>query len=169
MLKETFMEKIKRNKIIFIAISLTTMMISAVSAAGLEGGTAKSEIEPMVVQKFFEEAKKNKNWKTAFATGKDEQIVLMNISPLTNPSNEIGDEVHPFDQVIIIVEGSAKALLNGKTSLVNEGGMIFIPKGTSHNVVNLDREKALKLVSFYSKTDIPQGAVYQKKSDQPKD
>lgn len=121
----------------------------------------------MVVQQFFEEAKSNTYWKSAFVTGKQEQIVFMNISPLTNPKNEIGIETHAFDQVIIIVDGNGKAILNGRTSLIKDGDMIFIPKGTSHNIINLDQEKDLKLISFYSQNDIPKGAKYKKISDEP--
>lgn len=147
-----------------ILASLTMAFLSTEPA-----DAAESKFQPMVAQNFIEEAKKNNNWKTAFATGKNEQVVFMNVSPSTNPNNEIGIEVHPFDQVILIVEGKGKAVLDGKPSMVKEGDMIFIPQGISHNVINLDKKKGLKLISFYSDTDIPQGAVYQKKSDQPED
>ncbi len=125
--------------------------------------------QPMVVQDFLKEARKNTHWKAAIATGKQEQVVFMNVSPQTNPNNEIGVEIHPFDQVILIVEGKGKAVLDGKISPVKEGDMIFIPQGISHNVINLDQKKALKLISFYSATDIPNGAIYAKKSDQTED
>ena len=123
--------------------------------------------QPMVAQQFFVTAKQNTNWKMAFATAKSEQIVFMNISPQTNPANEIGMEVHAFDQVIIIVEGTANAILNDKSQPVQKGDMIFIPEGTHHNVVNTDANNPLKLVSFYSSTDIPSGSVYATKADEP--
>lgn len=132
-------------------------------------GSIEAYENPSVTQNIIEEAKKNNNWKTAFATGDEAQVVFMNVSPLTNPKNEIGMEVHPFDQVILIVEGTGNAVLNGKTSAVKSGDMIFIPKGVQHNVVNGDKTKGLKLISFYSKTDIPKGSAYKKKSDQPND
>lgn len=135
----------------------------------MEKEIVNNKIQPMVVTQFFEKAKKNINWKTAFVTGKHEQIVFMNVSPLTNPENEIGMEEHSFDQVLLIVEGRGKAILDNQTSSVNEGDMIFIPQGTLHNIINLDREKGLKLISFYSDTDIPTGAVYGKKADAPND
>ncbi len=123
----------------------------------------------MIVQQVIEEAKKNTNWKTALVTGKHEQVVFMNISPATNPTNEIGIEVHPFDQVILIVQGEGKAILNGKATLVKEGDMIFVPEGVSHNVINSDKKKALKLISFYSDIDMPKDTTYPKKTDQPED
>lgn len=137
-----------------LASSLTPFLQAAVS------------IEPIVISQVNDVTKKNTNWKKALVTGKSEQVVLMNISPVTNPNNEIGVEVHSFDQVILIVEGKGKAVLEKKETLVKEGDMIFIPEGTQHNVINLNKSQPLKLMSFYSATDIPSGAVYPKRSDQ---
>lgn len=124
---------------------------------------------PRVVKNFVDEAKKNSNWKSAVATGEEEQVVLMNISPITNPKNEIGMETHPFDQVILVIEGRGKATLDGETENVEEGDMIFIPKGTKHNVVNLNKTKPLKIISFYSQTDIPEGSKIKKKEHESED
>lgn len=150
-------------------IGVISLIMIMISTASIKAAEVDDEFRPMVVQQFFEEAKKNKNWKSAFATGKHEQIVFMNISPLTNPNNEIGMEIHPFDQVILIVSGKGNAILSGNSSLVNSGDMIFIPQGTPHNVINLDKKKELKLISFYSENDIPNGAAYKKKTDQPEE
>ncbi len=122
---------------------------------------------PMVTTQIFEKAENNDNWKTAFATGKHAQVVFMNVSPETNPKNEIGMETHPFDQVIIVVTGKGKAVLNGKESLVAKGDMIFIPEGTPHNVINLVQDKPFKIISVYSSTDIPANSNFKKKSDAP--
>jgi quercetin dioxygenase-like cupin family protein len=158
-------KKTMPKKVIRIAIALT--LLSMVRMDGADKEMVNNEISPVVVAQFFEKAKKNNNWKEAFVTGKHEQIVFMNVSPLTNPDNEIGMEEHPFDQVILIVEGKAKAILGTETSIVKEGDMIFIPQGISHNIINLDGAKGLKLISFYSEIDIPRGAVYGKKTDAP--
>lgn len=89
-------------------------------------------------------------------------ISLMNVSKATNPDNEIGMEVHTFDQTILIVSGSGKAVMNGKETLFNEGDMIFIPKGVAHNVVSFGKE--LKLISIYADTDIKPGSVFATKA-----
>ncbi len=121
---------------------------------------------PNTMAQIFEKAKENNNWKVAFATGKDAQVVFMSVSPSTNPKNEIGMETHNFDQIIFIVEGHGKAVLDGKTSTANTGDMVFIPQGTAHNIINLNPDKALKLVSVYSSMDIPANAVYKKNTDE---
>jgi len=152
-----------------VVLGVVLALIFTIPMNSVEKEILNNEIQPMVVTQFLEKAKKNNNWKTAFVTGRNEQIVFMNISHMTNPDNEIGMEDHPFDQVILIVEGRGKAILEGQASNVNEGDMIFIPQGTRHNVINLDQAKGLKLISFYSETDIPRDTVYNKKADAPKD
>lgn len=122
----------------------------------------------MVVPQVLEKAKKNNYWKVAFATARNGQVVFMDISPSTNPINEIGMETHPFDQVILLVEGNAKAVLNGKETKIKAGDMLFIPQGTKHNVINLSPLKPLKIISFYSGNDIPANSIYKKKSDEYK-
>lgn len=125
------------------------------------------EFQPVIAEDFLATVKKNTNWKKAFITGEHEQVVFMNISPLTNPANEIGMEVHPFDQVIFIVSGKGQAVLGEKTSKVKSGDLLFIPKGTKHNVINLEKSKELKIASFYSDNDIPKDAEYRTKADTP--
>lgn len=147
------MSRIQKN--IMLLISSILAVIPALSLAN----QAKIS-EPMVAENIFEKANKNDNWKFALATGEQAQVVYMSVSPSTNPANEIGMETHKFDQVIFVTEGNGNTILNGKTTAVKQGDMIFIPKGTAHNVVNLNKDKPLKIISVYSKTDIPAGSVY---------
>jgi len=137
------------------------------SFAETQANPANSQISPVITNQIFQAAKKNDNWKFAAVTGKNAQVVFMSVSPQTNPKNEIGMETHKFDQVIFIAEGNAKAVLNDKTSIVKSGDMIFIPQGTPHNVINLNSNKPLKIISVYSETDIPANSVYKTMSDTP--
>lgn len=123
----------------------------------------------VVASQVFNEVKKNNNWKLAFLTAKDAQVVFMNITPTTNPNNEIGIETHKFDQIIFVIEGNGKAILSGKTTVVKPGDMIFIPQGVEHNVINVNAKKPLKILSVYTATDIPANSTYQKKSDVPQE
>ena len=149
----------------FIAVFISTLIISFCPFAA----NADTKISPAVTQQIFSKAQQNNNWKLAFATAQHAQIVFMNVSPLTNPKNEIGMEKHKFDQIIIIASGEGKAILDGKTSLIKSGDMIFIPEGTLHNIVNLHQNKDLKIISIYSNTDIPAGSIYKTKIDEPTD
>lgn len=162
------MRWIKRIKVSFL-VSLCSFGFISQSFAGVQTNMSDKQIDAVAIPQIFEKAKKNNNWKFAFLTGKNAQIVFMSISPDTNPNNEIGMETHKFDQVIFVAEGDAKTVLNGKSSTVKSGDMIFIPQGVAHNVINLDANKSLKIVSVYSDTDIPANSVYQKKSDEPQE
>ncbi len=165
------MLKNKLQKVFSLFFLLATFnMLNIAYAATAQSTTDPNLSNAIVTQQILQKAQANNNWKFAFVTGKHEQVVFMNVSPMTNPKNEIGIETHPFDQVILIVEGNGKAILNGQqASMVSTGDMIFIPQGVQHNVINLNTDKPLKLISFYSATDIPPHAVYKTKADQPQD
>lgn len=155
-------------------IAVKTMFVGALLIpAWLFAATPKphsdGQFSAVIAEHIFDKVKKNPNWKVAFATGKDGQVVFMNVNPSTNPKNEIGMETHEFDQVIFVVEGRAKSIINGKISTVNTGDMIFIPQGVPHNFINLNTKKSLKIISVYSGNDIPKHAIYKKKSDAPED
>ena len=145
-----------------------TLLLATLAAfASPAGAKAGNQPAPAVTKDIFKVAEKNENWKTAFQTGTQMQVVFMNVSPATNPKNEIGMEKHPFDQAILIVEGKGEAVLDGKRLPFSEGDMIFIPKGTEHDVINTDKDGELKVASFYSQMDIPAGSVYKTKADEP--
>lgn len=148
-------------------VSILANLLVAVSLPVVSFAAGNGDISPVTTNQVFEQAKKNNNWKLAFVTGKDAQVVFMSVSKNTNPNNEIGLETHKFDQIIFIAEGKAKAILNGKSSMVKSGDMIFIPQGVPHNFVNLNPTGPLKIISVYSATDIPANAVYKKMSDVP--
>lgn len=157
-----------RRKVAFISTLLVSGLISPLLFAGSKTTAVNNKINAVISPKVFEMAKKNENWKLALVTGKDAQVVFMNITPKTNPNNEIGLETHQFDQVIFVVEGQAKSVLNGKKSTVKAGDMIFIPQGVPHNFINLDVKEPFKIISVYSATDIPENAAYKQKSDTPR-
>lgn len=121
-----------------------------------------------VIHEVNKVVKSNEHWKKAIVTGKEAQVVEMTINKKTNPKNEIGMETHDFDQVIFIVQGKAQATINGKQTKVKKGDLIFVPKGSAHNFINLNPVKSLKIISIYSKTDMPAGQDYKTQADMPK-
>lgn len=152
-------------KKLFISILLISGLFSPLIFANSKENAVTNKVSAVISPNVFEIAKKNEYWKLAQVTGKQAQVVFMSITPKTNPKNEIGMETHQFDQVVFVVEGEAKTVLNGKKSMVTAGDMIFIPKGIPHNFINLNMKKAFKIISVYSATDIPKNAAYEKKSD----
>ncbi|HUX78887.1 MAG TPA: cupin domain-containing protein [Alphaproteobacteria bacterium] len=169
-IEENFLMKPTCKKRNFLFVLLAAAIIPASAFAAEKKDIADNKIsQPMVADKLFDIAQSNENWKLAYATGKNAQVVFMNISPKTNPKNEIGMETHAFDQVIFIVKGDGKAILDKKVSMTKPGDMIFIPQGTPHNVINLSPKEELKIVSIYSDTDIPAHSSYKTKEDEPQD
>lgn len=148
-----------------IIVTLTTVLFSLLTMTGVSFANDAVQPKAVVATQVFNEVKKNDNWKLAFLTARHAQVVFMNITPTTNPKNEIGMEIHQFDQIIFVVEGKGKAILNGKTTMVKPGDMIFIPQGIQHNVINMNVNKPLKILSVYSATDIPANSAYPKNSD----
>jgi quercetin dioxygenase-like cupin family protein len=77
-------------------------------------------------------------------------------------------EVHPFDQIILVVQGNGQASLVGKIWKINQGDLIFIPRSVHHNIINLTPNNApMKIISFYSSQDIPAKAIYPQEMHEP--
>lgn len=103
----------------------------------------------------------NNNFRKVLYTGKNMQLVVMNLEV----GEEIGLETHPeHDQFIRIDEGSAKAILNGEESEMSDGSCVVIPAGVEHNIVNTGEGK-LKLYTIYSPPEHPDGTVHATKAD----
>ena len=106
-------------------------------------------------------AKKNTDFRREVLTNEHCQVVLMSIEP----GDDIGEEVHKgIDQLIMIVEGEAKVVLEGEKAKVEEGALISVPAGTRHNIINADDEP-LKLYTIYSPPETAPGTVHHTKAD----
>ena len=89
----------------------------------------------------------NKNFRKVVYTSKHSQLVLMNLKPM----EEIGEEIHPeSDQFFRFESGLGKVIIDNNQYYVKEGDAVIIPAGAKHNVINLDKEKALKMYTIYS-------------------
>lgn len=89
--------------------------------------------------------KENKNFRKVIATAKNSQIVLMNILP----NEDIGEETHDIDQIIIFTEGKGQAVISNKKFNLESGSLFLIPAFTKHNFINTG-SKDLKLLTIYS-------------------
>ena len=106
-------------------------------------------------------AKKNSDFRREILTNEHCQVVLMSIEP----GDDIGEEVHEgIDQLIMIVDGEAKAVLDGEKTKVEEAALISVPAGMRHNIINTDDEP-LKLYTIYSPPETAPGTVHRTKAD----
>jgi mannose-6-phosphate isomerase-like protein (cupin superfamily) len=68
------------------------------------------------------------------------------------PGGQIGSETHAdADETLVVVTGEGVAELDGERMPVRAGSLIFIPRGTPHNVVN-PRETMLRLYAVHAST-----------------
>jgi mannose-6-phosphate isomerase-like protein (cupin superfamily) len=106
-------------------------------------------------------AKRNEAFRRVLSTGKKSQLVLMAIPE----GEDIGSEVHPAtDQILFIVDGEGKAVVNGKAFEVGENDVVFVPAGARHNLINSGDEE-LKLFTVYSPPEHADGTVHETKAE----
>jgi mannose-6-phosphate isomerase-like protein (cupin superfamily) len=68
------------------------------------------------------------------------------------PGGQIGSETHAdADETLVVVAGEGVAELDGERMPVRVGDLVFIPRGTPHNVVN-PRGTMLRLYAVHAST-----------------
>jgi mannose-6-phosphate isomerase-like protein (cupin superfamily) len=107
-------------------------------------------------------AKHSSDFRKVIATGERSHLVLMSIPA----SEEIGSEVHPdTDQILFVLDGEGRAVVDGRTSEVEEGDVVFVPAGTEHNLVHTEDDEDLKVATVYSPPEYAEGTVHRSKAD----
>jgi len=106
-------------------------------------------------------ARSNQDFRRVIDTGEHSQLVAMTIPP----AGEIGEEVHPdVDQILVFLEGSADAILEGKSSPVGPGDLVFVKAGTRHNFINTG-DGPLRLITVYAPPEHAPGTVHATKEE----
>jgi mannose-6-phosphate isomerase-like protein (cupin superfamily) len=104
-------------------------------------------------------AKDNDYFRKVLFTGTKSQLVLMSL----RPGEEIGAEVHKVDQVLYVVDGEGKVVLDGAGQDFTKGAIVFVPAGVEHNVINAGDEP-MKLFTIYSPPQHAAGTVHRTKA-----
>ena len=116
-------------------------------------------------ENIIELTKKNENFRQVINTGKYSQLVLMNLLP----AEDIGEEVHDnVDQILVFVEGSGEAVIEGQRSPIKEGDLAFVNAGIKHNFINTGA-KPLKIYTIYSPANHPADRIQKTKADAMKE
>jgi mannose-6-phosphate isomerase-like protein (cupin superfamily) len=105
-------------------------------------------------------AKQNTDFRRVILTNEHSQIVLMSIEP----GDEIGEEIHEVDQVLVFVKGKGEAVLDGQRSPIQKSSLVAVPAGTLHNFINTGN-KSLKLFTIYSPPEEAPGTVHRNKAE----
>jgi mannose-6-phosphate isomerase-like protein (cupin superfamily) len=111
-------------------------------------------------QDIFALAQSNNCFRREILTNEHTQIVLMSIEP----GEDIGEEVHEVDQILVFVSGSGEALLRGERSSIKAHTLVAVPAGTRHNFVNTGA-MALKLFTVYSPPEEEPGTLHRTKAE----
>jgi mannose-6-phosphate isomerase-like protein (cupin superfamily) len=116
------------------------------------------------MRKFNENIKElaldNTDFRREILTNAHSQVVLMSIEP----GDEIGEETHDVDQVLVFVKGGAEAILDGEKTSVKKGSLVAVAAGTSHNFINTGK-KSLKLFTIYSPPEEEPGTLHRTKAE----
>jgi mannose-6-phosphate isomerase-like protein (cupin superfamily) len=104
----------------------------------------------------------NSFFRQVLFTGKNAQLVVMNLKP----SEEIGMEVHNnVDQFFHFEKGKAKVIIDGEESDVSDGSAVIVPASSWHNVINSSSTEELKLYTIYSPPNHPDKTIHKTKDE----
>src|SRR5262245_9755591 len=110
---------------------------------------------------IIEAARGNDAFRREVMTGDHEQVVVMTIPA----GGEIGEEVHhDTDQVLVLVDGQADAILDGESRSVRKDDLVFVHAGARHNFVNTGTGP-LRLITIYAPPEHEPGTVHKTKAE----
>ena len=102
----------------------------------------------------------NTDFRREILTNEHSQLVLMSIEP----GDDVGEETHDVDQILVFVQGEGESILNGKRGRIGEGTLVSVPAGTLHNFVNTG-SKPLKLYTIYAPPEEAPGTLHRTKAE----
>ena len=103
----------------------------------------------------------NEDFRRVLYTGKNLQLVLMNLQP----GEEIGEEVHPDrDQFFRIEEGEGAIDIDGLENRVEDDFAVVVPAGARHNVRNTGSQP-LRLYTIYAPPEHRDAIVQKTKAE----
>jgi mannose-6-phosphate isomerase-like protein (cupin superfamily) len=106
-------------------------------------------------------ARSNDAYRRVLFTGAKTQLVLMTIPT----GGDIGFETHPHvEQLLFIVSGQGKAILDGAETVVGPGDVVVVTPGTHHDIVNTGAEP-LRIYTVYAPPNHIDGRVHRTKAD----
>ncbi len=87
----------------------------------------------------------NDNFRKVLYTDKKCQLVVMSLVG----HEEIGEEVHDVDQFLRVEKGEVRAIINDIEHDIQDGSVIIVPAGTTHNIINSSTD-SMKLYTLYT-------------------
>ncbi|MDR3519465.1 MAG: cupin domain-containing protein [Candidatus Pacebacteria bacterium] len=110
---------------------------------------------------IIEQTKENDNFRHVLFTGKNSQLVIMNI-PV---GGIVGAEVHKYtEQTLFFLSGTGEGELDGTKFPIGPGDVVVVVPGTEHNFINTGTED-LKIFTVYAPPNHIDGLVEATKTD----
>lgn len=103
----------------------------------------------------------NSNYRTVLHTGKNMQLVVMNLKPGEDIPLEIHEDI---DQFFRVESGKAMVKVDDEEYILEDDEIIIVPAGAKHYVKNID-DKDLKLYTIYTPPEHPDGTVHKTKEE----
>lgn len=114
-----------------------------------------------VIANIAQKALDNTYFRQVLENGQHTQVVTMSIPA----GDEIGMETHSDnDQVLYLLAGEGKVILNGQEFPYKTGDLVLVPAGTAHNFINTGAAD-LKIITTYSPPHHPAGTVHKTKEE----
>lgn len=104
----------------------------------------------------------NENFRKVLHTAKHMQLVVMSIKPNDNIPREIHND---HDQFIRIEKGKCKVITPSQTIVLEDDGIVIIPAGTEHEIINMSETNDLKLYTIYTPPEHPDKTIQKNKND----
>ncbi len=125
---------------------------------GKTGRTGKA----LTIPNIEEATRRNKDFRRVFYSSDTLELTFMSIAP----GDELGEETHHNgDQYIEIEGGQALVVVDDQEIILNPDGIVIIPAGAKHNVINTSDTEELKLYTLYGPPQHKEGTIHLDKAD----
>jgi mannose-6-phosphate isomerase-like protein (cupin superfamily) len=104
--------------------------------------------------------RENAYFRQEILTNEHSQVVLMSVEP----GDDVGEETHDVDQVLVFVEGEGESVLNGERGRIGAGSLLSVPAGTRHNFINTGTTP-LKLYTIYAPPEEEPGTLHRTRAE----
>src|SRR6186713_3139691 len=101
-------------------------------------------MEPFTID-MWQAVRENELFRSVLFTGEHAQVVAMTLQP----GERIGEEVHKVDQLFVLIEGLAAVEVDGASSVLGPGAVLFVPAGSLHDI-GATGAGGLRLLTIYA-------------------
>ncbi len=115
---------------------------------------------PIINQDIVTLTLENTDFRREIFTNEHSQVVVMSVEP----GEDVGEETHDVDQVLVFVAGEGQSILDGEHGSIRPGTLVSVPAGTLHNFVNTGQEP-LKLYTIYAPPEEEPGTLHRTRAE----